>query len=399
VASIKKTTISWTTKAGEKRTAERYKARYRDEADKEHAKLFKLKRDAEKWIQQETASLVRGDWVDPSDKKITVRKYAAEWEAGQVGAAATARLTDNALRLHILPEIGDLRLGMVRRLHIQAMVKRLEQKGLAPGSVRNIYDVAARMFAAAVDDRRIPSTPCKKIQLPRGAEKEVEIPTIAEIEEIRDRLDPRWQAIPTILVGSGLRIGELLGLRPSDVVGLPDSDGDVVVGLRPLINVRRQRDAVTGEISELTKTAKSRRSVPVGQVVIETLVEHMAEFPTSDDALFLDEWGKPLTYRRWKQLLRDVAAEKVDEDGEVVRTKISVTSHSFRHFAASALISGGASVKQVQTFLGHASATITLRTYAHLFPGDEDRTRDVLDAALSGLTDRADSTRTVAASK
>ena len=77
------------------------------------------------------------------------------------------------------------------------------------------------------------------------------------------------------------------------------------------------------------------------------------------------------------------------------RAGVEVGSHGLRHFAASALISGGASVKQVQTFLGHSSAVITLRTYAHLFPGDEDRTRNVLDAALSPF---ADSLRTEAAS-
>ena len=54
---------------------------------------------------------------------------------------------------------------------------------------------------------------------------------------------------------------------------------------------------------------------------------------------------------------------------------VELTSHSFRHFAASALISGGASVKQVQTFLGHTSAVITLRTCAHMWRGDKDRTR------------------------
>ena len=71
------------------------------------------------------------------------------------------------------------------------------------------------------------------------------------------------------------------------------------------------------------------------------------------------------------------------------------TAHSLRHFFTSALIAGGASVKQVQTVLGHASAVITLRTYAHLWPGDEDRTRNVMDAALSPL---ADSLRTEVAS-
>jgi integrase len=74
---------------------------------------------------------------------------------------------------------------------------------------------------------------------------------------------------------------------------------------------------------------------------------------------------------------------------------VDFTAHGLRHLFASALISGGASVKQVQTVLGHASAVITLQTYSHLWPGDDDRTRDVMDAALSPL---ADSLRTARAS-
>jgi site-specific recombinase XerD len=99
----------------------------------------------------------------------------------------------------------------------------------------------------------------------------------------------------------------------------------------------------------------------------------------------VDEFGDPLSYIRWKRCFRDAATE----------AGVEVTSHGLWHFAASALIPGGASVKQMQTFLGQSSAVITLRTYAHLFLGDEDRTRDVMDAALSS---RADSVRTEAAS-
>ncbi len=73
------------------------------------------------------------------------------------------------------------------------------------------------------------------------------------------------------------------------------------------------------------------------------------------------------------------------------QTGNDITSHDLRHFYASALIAGGAHVEQVQERLGHASAVITLQTYAHLWPGDDDRTRDVMDAALSP---RADSLRT-----
>jgi hypothetical protein len=55
------------------------------------------------------------------------------------------------------------------------------------------------------------------------------------------------------------------------------------------------------------------------------------------------------------------------------------------HLYASALINGGCSVKAVQTVLGHASAAITFRTYAHVWPGDQDRTRIVIDSALGVL--------------
>ena len=82
---------------------------------------------------------------------------------------------------------------------------------------------------------------------------------------------------------------------------------------------------------------------------------------------------------------------------EVPLCQLPVTGVDFtgtvRHFFASALISGGASVKQVQSVLGHASAVITLQTYSHLWPGDDDRTRDVMDAALSPLADSLRTTR------
>jgi integrase len=65
-----------------------------------------------------------------------------------------------------------------------------------------------------------------------------------------------------------------------------------------------------------------------------------------------------------------------------------VRFHDLRHFYASALISGGCSVKAVQKALGHASATETLDTYAHLWPDDEDRTRAAIGAALAGTTSR-----------
>lgn len=101
---------------------------------------------------------------------------------------------------------------------------------------------------------------------------------------------------------------------------------------------------------------------------------HLAVYPSSE-WLFTDDQGESLSYQAWKREFTRACT----------RAGVELTTHGLRHFYASALIAGGASVKQGQAVLGHASAVITLRTYAHLWPGDEDRTRSVSDAALSTL--------------
>lgn len=359
----------------QKRDNGKWRARYRDDVGKEHARHFERKVDAQQWLDSVTASVVRGDYVDPAAGKVTVASYAKRWEAVQVSSEGTARIVDNALRLHLIPALGASRMAAVRRSDVQGWVKGLEAKGLGAGSVRNIYDVTAQVFASAVDDRVIPSSPCRKIALPREDKGEVVPPSVEQVDAVCEALGERWRVIAVFLAGSGLRIGELRGLRLSDVDFL-----------RRTVRVERQRrqDGNIGPVK-----GRQARTVPIGQVVIDVLAAHLATYPASDEALFLDELDRPLGYGQWKKLLS--AAGNA--------AGVELTSHSFRHFAASALISGGASVKQVQAFLGHASAVITLRTYAHLFPGDEDRTRNVLDAALSPLSALADSVRTEAASE
>ena len=172
---------------------------------------------------------------------------------------------------------------------MQGFVRDLEAKGLAAGSVRNIYDVAARLFMAAVDDRVVQSTPCRKIRLPKGDDAEVEIPTVEEVAAVAAAIGDQWRAMVVTLAGSGLRIGELLGLEVADV----DS-------LRRTIRVEKQR-AQCGAVGAV-KSKAFRWVVPVGQVVIDELAGHLAAYPRAG-ALFVDEFGAPLPYWRWKRPL------------------------------------------------------------------------------------------------
>ena len=161
------------------------------------------------------------------------------------------------------------------------------------------------------------------------------------------------------------RIGELLGLEVSDVDFL-----------RRTIRVERQR-AQSGELTP-PKSKSSGRTVPVGQSVIDALAAYLKAGGRKSGPLFVNALGQPLTYRQWKPLW-NAAAEVA---------KVEATAHALRHSYASALIAGGASVKQVQMVLGHASAVLTLRTYAHLWPGDDDRTRSIIDAIFSVSADQ-----------
>lgn len=346
-----------------KRSDGSWRARYRDTDGKEHARHFSRRVDAQWWIDSVTASVVRGDYVDPGAGKVTLRHYAQGWQASHVGRAATASLLDNALRVHILPTLGDRPMSNLRRYDVQALVKALSTH-LSPGTVRNVYEFLNRIMQAAVDDRVIAHSPCQRIVLPARSEAEVTSPTAEQVRALADAVPARFRAVVVLLGGSGLRIGEALGLEVGDVDFL-----------RRTVRVERQR-LQSGDIGP-TKTPKSTRTVPLGQIVIDELAAHLAGHGVMN-SLFTWEDGLPLTYSQWKRVWRAALRS----------TGLDLDTHSLRHFTASALIAGGASVKQVQTVLGHSSAAITLKVYAHLWPGDEDRIRVVMDAALSALADQ-----------
>ncbi|MFJ4898979.1 tyrosine-type recombinase/integrase [Streptomyces sp. NPDC088727] len=361
----------------QKRPNGKWRARYRDLDGKEHARHFDRKLDAQRWLDEVTASVVTGQYVDPRAGRITFAKYAERWQGSLIASEAGERITDNALRPHLVPALGARSLAAIRRNDIQVLFKHLSDQ-LGPGSVRNVHDVLVRVMTAAVDDKVIASSPCRRITLPVIPDEEVTPPTVAQVEAMARVMPPYIRAAVVMLAGSGLRIGELLGLKVSDIDFKADS-----------IRVERQR-LQSGKVGP-PKTVKSRRTVPVGEVVTDALLAHLAARP-SREWLFAMEEGEPLNYRRWKtewngarKALQAAENEAAEREGRKPVELPHMVTHDLRHFYASALIAGGASVKQVQMVLGHASAVITLRIYAHLWPGEEDRTRSVMDAILGGL--------------
>ena len=163
--------------------------------------------------------------------------------------------------------------------------------------------------------------------------------------------------------GLGLRVAELLALRVQDVDFL-----------RRTVRVEWQTKP-RREAAHVPKTPRSRRTVPLPGVVAEALASHLAEFPAADDgSLFTTPSG--MLYRHEHYGAR-VFAPAVRRAG----LPIGTTSHHLRHHFASVLLAAGESVVAVAERLGHENATLVLKTYGHLMPDSEDRTRRAIDAA------------------
>jgi len=145
--------------------------------------------------------------------------------------------------------------------------------------------VTSQVFAAAVDDRVLAQSPCRRIRLPKADKPKVVPPTVEQVTAMASAVGPQWRAVVVALAGS-VRIGEMLGQDVSDIDFL-----------RRDIAVERQRNQA-GNLAPL-KSQSSRRVVPVGQVVIDELAAHLARYPTNGP-LFIDELGEPLLYRRWR---------------------------------------------------------------------------------------------------
>ncbi len=253
----------------------RWRARYRDEAGREHARHFDRKLDAQRWLDEVTASIVTGTYVDPRAGRETVRQYGERWRLIQHHRPGTAALYERLLRLHVYPVLGDLPLRSVRHSHARAFVTGLS-RNLAPNTARQVHAVTRTLFRSAVADRLIPVTPFQAIDLPRVQTADVRPVELADVRRLVEAAPPQLRALVVLAAGTGLRSGELLGLTT-----------DQLDFLRREVRVEHQLIYVPGKPPFLgpPKTPESARTVPAPAFVMYALAAHLAAFPVGEDRL------------------------------------------------------------------------------------------------------------------
>lgn len=328
---------------------------------------FDTKGEARRWQTEMRAQVQRGTWVDPRHGDVLVEDFAKQWLARLSRAGRAPGTVDSYgyCLARVLPRIGDLRLDQLRRPLLEQTL------AAAPGAASTrsgTHAALAMLLKAAVADGLLAASPMSGLRPPAVPRKTVPVLDQAQLQKLLAAADVRWRPMLLTAVGTGLRQGELLGLRRGHVDFL-----------RRTLAVEEQVTSGNGRPPALTgtlKTPASRRRLPLPHAVIQALASLLEDRPDAD-VLFLTPRTGSLWRRQhfndtvWKPTLR---AAKLDE-------KLGI--HVLRHTYASHLIAAGHHPRVIQARLGHASIVETMDTYGHLFPDSDDDTRSALDTLLA----------------
>ena len=137
-------------------TGKRYRPHFRDASGREVTKAFDRKVDAQRWLDERTAELVRGTYVHPELGRLTVGRWAETWIGGRAHLAPkTSASYRSMLRARVLPRWGEVPLSRVGHGDVVAWVAAMRADGLSASRTRQAYHLLTAMLDAAVKDGRL----------------------------------------------------------------------------------------------------------------------------------------------------------------------------------------------------------------------------------------------------
>ena len=318
-------------------------------------------------------SLGSGDYVDPS--KETVAEFSQRWLrdwATQNVSNKTAERYEELLRT-ASRHIGDIPIQRLCAADLQKLYAGLTT--LAPRTRLHVHRALSRMLGHAVQWGCVSRSPATMVDAPRVTQGEVEILSATDMQRALTALRGRTlYPIVEVARGTGMRRGELLALRWSDV----DLDGATLRVEQAVEWTQRG-----GLVFKAPKTRHGRRTITLAPTTVEILREHRRA--QLEQCLALGR-GKPgaraLVFANWKGEPRFPGSVTKEWAAAMQPLGITATFHSLRHTHASTLIASGLDILTISRRLGHGSPTITLGTYGHLIRPD-DRAAQIIEAALT----------------
>lgn len=350
------------------RRGSRYVVVYRDPQGRQRKKFAETLRQALDAKAMLRADVRRGEYRTLS--RVGFADYARDWiETYQgrtsrgVGEGSRDDYRD-ALERNAIPFFGNARLPEIEPRDLKKFAARLQARGLKPGSVKKLMAPVKCLLADAVEEGLIRSNPAAGMRIAQPNDESLdEVEKVKALSEddlrrLLKQLPEAWRFFFDFLSQTGLRIGEAIELRHSDVEGNW---------------LRVSRRYYRGRVG-LPKGRKSRR-VPMSRELARQLWALRKEGAVSDDLVFTSAKGQRIDPSNVMSRVLKPAAIEADlgewvGEGAHLRADTWVGFHTFRHTCATRLFRSGWNAVQVKDFLGHSDPGFTLRTYVHLLPED-----------------------------
>jgi integrase len=351
----------------------RYVVRFRDPSGKQRKRFAKTYKEAVRLKSALATDVDRGEYREQS--RVRFADYAAEWSETYQGRTSrgireqTRSDYRSLLERDATPFFGRYRLAEIEPRDVKAFVSQLAARGLEPTSIRKVLAPVRALFATAVEEGLIRSNPAAgvRVAMPENSDDEatgagVKALSEAELVAVLERVPSEWRLFFNFLAQSGLRIGEAVELRWSDI--------DLGQG-----TLRVRRRFYRGHV-DAPKSRYGKRQLRLSPALARALWELRKESRAADDELVFtaERGGRVDTSNLMSRVLKPAAVET--GLGEWVMTKNGrradtwVGFHTFRHTCATILFGRGWNAVQVQRWLGHHSPSFTLDRYVGLL--DED---------------------------
>jgi len=313
-----------------------------------------------------------------TDRSSTVGAFLAEWLdhiAHTDRSSATVETYRDIVRTYIAPRIGRVKLADLKPAHVERLQRDILKDGKSARTARASRSVLraalrhAERHGLVQRNAAALSEPVKQEHTEKRSMTPQQIKKLfATVEGTRD------EAAVVLLCTGGMRRAELLGLQWSDV--------DLNKGTVRI--VRALKRTPNGLELDDVKTAKSRRTLIVPPITVETLRRHKArqnedrmragEHWTGGNFVIATAWGSPIDLDNLTH--RFIAACEAAKIGKW-------TPHDARHSVGSLMIDSGADLRDVSEYLGHSSIRVTADIYLHRLPGRNSEAAAAFARALA----------------
>ena len=310
----------------------------------------------------------------------TVGQFLDSWLSDCVKASVRPRsfvCYSDQVRLHIKPKIGHIPLPKLTPQQVQTFLNQQLETGLSARSVQYSLAVLKIALRQACKWGFVSRNVATLVEAPRAEKHEVRPMTLEEAQDFLKAIKGnRLEALFTVALSLGLRLGEATGLRWQDV----DLDNRVLK-----VNLSLQRIDGKLRLTEL-KTKSSRRVLDLPLSLVTKLKEHrqrqlqerlLAGSHWHDTGLvFSTTLGTPNDPSFVRKCLK-----RILKDSGITHFRV----HDLRHFCASLLLAQGVELKVVSEILGHAQISITADLYVHILPALKKDAAERMDAILAGV--------------